>query len=228
LFEGLDRTGKTTQVKRLVDHFNATLASSFSSTSTSSSSSSSCSPSSSISVPPVIHARYPDRSTPSGQQIDLYLRNSAELDDETIHHLFVVNRKEANSQLIDSLKSGHHVICDRYSYSGIAFSTAKGKLSYDWCKEQEKGLIKPDLIFYLTVDPMIAAKRGGFGDERYETKEMQEKVKIVFERLKEEEKNEGRWIEIDAGREMDQITQQLITIAQKRMDEIGDKPITFF
>jgi len=88
--------------------------------------------------------------------------------------------------------------------------------------------MKPDLVLYLTVDPVVASKRGGFGEERYETQEMQEKVKVVFERLKEEEKEEGRWKEIDAGRGMDEITQELIAIAQKTINEIGDKPITFF
>ena len=33
----------------------------------------------------------------------------------------------------DKLKAGTTLIVDRYSYSGVAFSSAKG-LNIDWCK----------------------------------------------------------------------------------------------
>lgn len=40
-------------------------------------------------------------------------------------------------------------------------------LSYEWCKAPEAGLLKPDLVLYLTLTPEAMAKRSGFGDERY-------------------------------------------------------------
>lgn len=39
-------------------------------------------------------------------------------------------------------------------------------LSLDWCKAPETGLLKPDLVLYLTLSPEVMAIRGGFGDER--------------------------------------------------------------
>ncbi|KEH16227.1 thymidylate kinase [Medicago truncatula] len=73
------------------------------------------------------------------------------------------------------LKSGTTLIVDRYSYSGVAFSSAKG-LDIDWCKSPENGLLAPDLVAYLDISPDKAAERGGYGDERYEKLEFQQKV----------------------------------------------------
>eukprot|EP00349_Pseudokeronopsis_sp_Brazil_P006847 CAMPEP_0202972360 /NCGR_PEP_ID=MMETSP1396-20130829/35813_1 /ASSEMBLY_ACC=CAM_ASM_000872 /TAXON_ID= /ORGANISM="Pseudokeronopsis sp., Strain Brazil" /LENGTH=70 /DNA_ID=CAMNT_0049702681 /DNA_START=199 /DNA_END=411 /DNA_ORIENTATION=+ len=65
------------------------------------------------------------------------------------------------------LSSGTTVVCDRYAYSGVAYSAAKG-LDFDWCKVPDKGLIIPDLIFYIDVDAEDIAAREGYGEEKYE------------------------------------------------------------
>ena len=69
LFEGVDRCGKTTQAKRLVDALVQR-------------------------GQPTVFFRFPDRETPIGVQIDAYLRNAAELDDHAVHLLFSANRWE--------------------------------------------------------------------------------------------------------------------------------------
>ena len=55
----------------------------------------------------------------------------------------------------------------------------------EWCKHPETGLPKPDAVFFLTMSSEALARRGGFGDERYETNEIQEKVKNNFLKLKD-------------------------------------------
>lgn len=52
------------------------------------------------------------------------------------------------------LKSGTSLIVDRYSYSGVAFSSAKG-LDIEWCKAPEVGLLAPDLVMYLNIPPEV-------------------------------------------------------------------------
>ncbi|KAK7835519.1 thymidylate kinase [Quercus suber] len=52
------------------------------------------------------------------------------------------------------LKTGTTLIVDRYSYSGVAFSSAKG-LALEWCKAPEIGLLAPDLVLYLDIQPEI-------------------------------------------------------------------------
>lgn len=48
-------------------------------------------------------------------------------------------------------------VCDRYCYSGVAFSAAKG-MDMDWCKSCDKGLIAPDCIIYLDMPVEEAAQ----------------------------------------------------------------------
>ncbi|OMO55577.1 Thymidylate kinase [Corchorus capsularis] len=82
------------------------------------------------------------------------------------------------------LKAGTTLIVDRYSYSGVAFSSAKG-LDFEWCKAPEIGLIAPDLVLYLDITPEKAAERGGYGGERYEQLEFQKKVAQRYKLLED-------------------------------------------
>ena len=75
-------------------------------------------------------------------------------------------------------------MCDRYAFSGVAFSAAKGTLSMDWCKAPDRGLPKPDLVLFLDVSAEVAKTRGGYGEERYEKEEFQARVRKAFETLR--------------------------------------------
>lgn len=52
----------------------------------------------------------------------------------------------------DHLEKGITIICDRYWYSGVAYSLAKG-MDFEWCLSSDKGELEPDLIIYLKADP---------------------------------------------------------------------------
>ena len=69
-----------------------------------------------------------------------------------------------------------------HGYSGHAFTTAKKLpgLDQQWCKHSETGLVKPDCLMYMEISEDAAKKRGGFGEERYETTEMQKNVREVL------------------------------------------------
>jgi hypothetical protein len=55
---------------------------------------------------------------------------------------------------------------------GAAFSSSKERegLDLEWCMAPERGLPAPDVVIYLSITPEAAAKRGSFGEERYEKK----------------------------------------------------------
>lgn len=112
------------------------------------------------------YINFPDRSTDSGKLINSYLMNQQDFADETIHLLFTLNRWEATKNMERLLREGVTLIVDRYSFSGVAFSAAKG-LDFEWCKNAENGLLKPDLVLLLNMTAEAIAKRGGFGDERF-------------------------------------------------------------
>ena len=82
---------------------------------------------------------------------------------------------------------GITVVVDRYYYSGIVYSAAKGNpsLGLEWARSPEVGLPLPDLCIFLDITPEAAAERGGFGNEKYETNDMQRTVRSLFHRLME-------------------------------------------
>lgn len=81
--------------------------------------------------------------------------------------------------MLEKLHAGVTLVVDRYAYSGVAFTAAKGisGLSMDWCKAPESGLPAPDALIYLQIPINEALQRAGFGEERYESVEMQKEVR---------------------------------------------------
>lgn len=117
--------------------------------------------------------------------INSYLTGSVEQDDHSIHLLFSANRWEAIKSIERDIADGINVIIDRYSFSGAVYSAAKDNpdLSLDWAWYPEIGLLKPDVLLFLDISPEDAAKRGNYGEERYETEKMQARVRALFKTL---------------------------------------------
>lgn len=117
--------------------------------------------------------------------INSYLQGTSDISDQAIHLLFSANRWEAVNGIIQDLKSGCTIVVDRYSLSGAVYTTAKDDplLSLEWCWNPEIGLPQPDLVLFLDISTEDAAKRGGYGEERYEKVEMQTKVRSLFKSL---------------------------------------------
>ncbi|XP_027340281.1 thymidylate kinase [Abrus precatorius] len=178
VLEGLDRSGKSSQCSRLVSFLEGQGIS-------------------------AELWRFPDRTTNVGQMISAYLTNTSQLDDHTIHLLFSANRWEKRSLMETKLKTGTTLIVDRYSYSGVAFSSAKG-LDIEWCKAPEIGLLAPDLVAYLDISPEKAAERGGYGGERYEKLEFQKKVADCYKVL-----HDVSWKVVDACQPIEDVEKQL-------------------
>lgn len=158
---------------------------------------------------------FPDRTTPVGLLIDNYLKNKQNFTDEGIHLLFTLNRWESKEKICNMLNAGTTLIVDRYSYSGVAFSAAKG-LDFDWCKSPEAGLPKPDVVIYLTLTSEAMIKRSGFGTERYEIPEFQQNVRKVYEKMIED----PLWKVIDADKTPEELSEELKILIEKSIDSI--------
>lgn len=59
-------------------------------------------------------------------------------------------------------------------------------LDFEWCKHCDVGLLKPDLVLFLDLDPQVAQQRGDYGQERYENLAFQTKARDNFLKLKED------------------------------------------
>ncbi|EFX64236.1 hypothetical protein DAPPUDRAFT_231894 [Daphnia pulex] len=159
--------------------------------------------------------RFPDRSTIIGSLINKYLECSTELDDYAIHLLFSANRWELLPDIKKLLQKGTNVIVDRYSYSGIAFSAAKPNMDLRWCQQSDSGLLKPDLVIFLDIDPVEAQTRGQYGSERYENLEMQKVVRSNYLKLQDES-----WKVVDASRSMEEVGRDVCRLVQEALDNI--------
>jgi len=208
LFEGVDRCGKSTQA--------SLLASSLDSSST---------VLTSIDKKAEL-IRFPNRTSAIGQLINSYLTSTSDLSDRTIHLLFSANRWEAAKDIEKKLSDGISLVCDRYAYSGVAFTAAKG-LNIDWCKSCDVGLPAPDAIIYLDITPENAALRGNYGEERYEKIDFQIKVREKFMTLKEEDESKGKlpWFVLDATKSIEELQVEIQNIAKKIQEENKDKEI---
>lgn len=155
LIEGGDRVGKTTQTLRIVDALRERGRT-------------------------VATVSFPDRSTAIGGLINSHLRGeNPELDATALHLLFSANRREHCAWMRETLEAGTDLVVDRYSFSGVAYSMARG-LSGDWAEGVEEGVVMPDVMFVLHCDPDIASTRDGYGDERFETLPLQRRVHAVM------------------------------------------------
>ncbi|KNG90219.1 thymidylate kinase [Aspergillus nomiae NRRL 13137] len=146
----------------------------------------------------VKYVRFPDRTTAIGKLIDSYLRGQSQLDDHSIHLLFSANRWEIAKDIKADIAKGITVIVDRYSYSGAVYSAAKG-------------------IPTLSLE---AAKRGGFGVERYENETMQSRVRELFQTLFDLQPH-GDIHVVDAGRSFQEVSEEIWSKATDCIARVG-------
>jgi dTMP kinase len=100
------------------------------------------------------------------------------------------------------LEAGTLILCDRYAFSGVAFSAAKG-LPLEWCRMPDVGLPAPDVTLFFDVSPEVARARGGYGEERYEKEEIQARVRDMFGRLSESCREP--WVTVDASQSLQEV-----------------------
>jgi len=188
VLEGCDRSGKTTQVQKLVQRLNDDGLK-------------------------TKMLRFPERTTGIGKMINEYLKCDKDLDDHAIHLLFSANRWEMVDEMKKALDSGENILVDRYAYSGVAFSAAKDGLDIEWCKQPDVGLPEPDLVCFLDVSEEMAKKRADFGGERYEKTEFQARVRNNYDKL-----SDSRWKYIDADKTLEQVHECLYGIVKDQIE----------
>jgi len=123
----------------------------------------------------------------------------------------------------EKLESGVTLVVDRYSYSGVAFTASKG---YDvqWCYQPEVGMISPDLVIWLDMPLEDVKSRGGFGEERYEKLEMQERVQKLFSKFAEID--EDTWTRVDARGSVESIHEKIMKLGLNIVKNVTDASIS--
>lgn len=135
-----------------------------------------------------------------------YLAGWEQLPDEVAHHLFSAGRWEKMPEIMFQLNRQRVVIQHRYVASGRAQTLAGGKLTSEWCKQFDTGLLKPDLTIYVERGPLPEQEpepRSFWGPMHFAGPghsphpEMTQKIVDQFNEIK---KSEPNWVTIDAAK----------------------------
>ena len=114
----------------------------------------------------IIH-KFPQKDTAIGQVIQNYLKCKKTYSAQAAHLLFASQRWEWCGMIEGKLRSGSHVLLNRYSLSGVVYSLARmGEGFREFCKQTEAFLPRPDLTIYLRLKPEEVMKMHGKGRAR--------------------------------------------------------------
>jgi dTMP kinase len=179
-FEGIDRSGKTTQARMLCDELGDD----------------------------ALGVREPG-GTEVGERVRELLKDPAvDLTPEAEALLFAAARAALVARVIKpALADGKVVVSDRFLDSSLAYQGAARGLGVEEVEAINRlatGGLTPDLTLLLAIDPAEAAARAGESD-RFEDEgaALQERVLAAYEELAAADP--ARWRRIDAGRSPEEV-----------------------
>ena len=188
-FEGIDRSGKTTQAARLVKAL----------------------------AGDAIGVREPGGTAVGERVRDLLKDSEVAVSPEAEALLFAAARAELVRGVIrPALEEGCVVVSDRYLDSSLAYQGAARGLGVEEVERVNRfatGGLVPDLTLLLDLDPARASQRGGEEDRfEQEGRGLQEKVAAAYEELVSA--SPARWRRIDAGRDPDQVHEDVLAAVE--------------
>lgn len=134
VFEGLDGSGQSTQVKFLGDFL---IKKGYQ----------------------VVLTKEPTLESRAGKKIREILEEKQKISPKKLQELFAKDReKHLKKLIIPALKKGKIVISDRYFFSSFAYGKAGG-VSLEYLFKLNENFILPDITFFLKVSPKICIQR---------------------------------------------------------------------
>lgn len=133
VFEGIDGSGKGTQIKKLEDYFEQN------------------------GIKTVVTCEH-TRDLPVGKLIEVTLNGGEKMDPLSLQLCFTADRRDHYKKIIGpAVLNGEFVISDRYYGSTVAYTEEEYKQMM--LELNEKVVPRADLTFFLDVDAEIAMKR---------------------------------------------------------------------
>lgn len=94
--------------------------------------------------------------------------------------LFAADRIEhVENEIIPALNKGKIVISDRYVFSSLAYQ-GSGKIDLDWIQTVNKSILLPDLAIFLDVEPEKVLSRINSKKSVMENLETQKRVREIY------------------------------------------------
>jgi dTMP kinase len=194
-FEGIDRSGKTTQARMLCDSLGER----------------------------ALAVREPG-STPVGERVRELLRDPAvEIGAHAEALLFAAARAELVERVIrPALAGGRVVVSDRYLDSSLAYQGEGRGLGVEAVARVNRwaiGTLEPDLTILLVLDPDAASERGAEGD-RFEAEGggLQRTVMDAYERLADREPS--RWRRVAADRDPAEVHAEVLAAVESALNGV--------
>lgn len=186
VFEGLDGSGKSTQIKALNDKLK-------------------------LNNYDVISLREPG-STEIGDKVLEILESSQKLTPIMEFLLFSISRSAIiNEKIIPNLNENKIVLCDRYFYSSIAYQGSGRNLDNDFIHKINNKIVDdvvPDIVFYFDLTWEEKIKRKGIDhSDRFEKEDKLFHENVRKSYLQMAETDSTKWIVIDATLKMDEISE---------------------
>lgn len=189
VFDGMDGTGKTTQMRLLCERLN------------------------SLGMETVLTAE--PSTSPDGQALRRALSGKEPANNSRMAALFLLDRIGHNAEIAEWLAEGKTVISDRYYYASMAYQ-GQGD-NFEWVADMNLNcphIRKPDGAILLDMEPedsMARIRAGRTTDEMeiYETVAQQEKIRARFARVTEYLKDRDLIITVNAAGTVEEVAERV-------------------
>jgi len=173
-FEGIDGSGKETQVKLILRFLKRRGASVY---------------------------KYPDARGSFGKIIDSFLKRKIELSPLSQFFIYMLDIAKDQEEIGRKLERGEVVLLDRYVFSTIAYQCSKG-ISFERGVEiiERMNFIKPDLVLLLDISPGVSVSRKGKQKkmDRHESdEELLGRVRGNYIKLFKRKFLARKWVKVD-------------------------------
>jgi dTMP kinase len=156
VLEGIDKSGKTTQSKLLVDYV------------------------SSMTSLKAVQMNFPNYSTFSGIEIHRHLKGQTLYNPHALHVLFTLNRYEEKPVIERLLDEGTIIVMNRYYQSNIIYGLADGITRHEWLESLDGEMPQANLIIILDISVEESMSRNLNPDVNEQDKNYLRKVRSYF------------------------------------------------
>jgi len=135
--------------------------------------------------------------------------------------LFMTDRAYHVTEMVEEIKKGKLIVCDRYYHSTVAYQTASLKRkglgdNFGWLLDANTRIaIKPDVTYLLRVPVDVALERMSDRPEksRFEKAEFLQEVSTNYDRLAS---MDSTIVMIDATKDPDEVLEQILSDIKER------------